>query len=245
MPARPTFRPARSPGVCGRQSGRIGSRVAPCVPAIPYGMSKRADAAGRPIGRTADRVRYVVARPAGRFPRPCRPARLPGCRRSGRRCRSVGSRPAAASRSGSVVGIVAAGGEKRAVFSLTSSVASTLPDPGFPSLLLEKDEPLRSEHRAILRPNATMQSSTVRGAPFEYEGPACDEPHLMPSISARIVARSLKSRHDLQTAANGRKKGRVSIRLFSGRILVRRRTGVVLYRSGRTQRAEILSRSLR
>ena len=202
--------------------------------------------AGRSGGPQTFRVRYVVARPAGRFPRPCRPARLPGCRRSGRRCRSVRvPRPAAASRSGSVVGIVAAGGEKRAVFSLTSSVASTLPDSGFPSLLLEKDEPLRSEHRAILRPNATMQSSTVRGAPFEYEGPACDEPHLMPSISARIVARSLKSRHDLQTAANGRKKGRVSIRLFSGRILVRRRTGVVLYRSGRTQRAEILSRSLR
>ena len=68
----------------------VGSGAAPPLrPGYSLRYEQASGCSGRPIGRTADRVRYVVARPAGRFPRPCRPARLPGCRRSGRRCRSV------------------------------------------------------------------------------------------------------------------------------------------------------------
>ena len=148
------------------------------------------------------------------------------------------ARPAAGGREGDVGRVPSGGGQservgrghrrgprrKTRLFSLTFSATSTLPETGYRSLVLEKDEPLLSEHRGILRPNAVMQSSNRLAALFEHEGQVRDEPHSMPSISARIVARSLKLRHDRQTAANRRKKGRVSVRLFSGRILVSRRS---------------------
>ena len=85
-------------------------------------------------------------------------------------------------------------------------------------LVVEQDEPLRPLHIGILRTDAVMQSPGGLTDLVEQPGHVRVRPRVIPSISARVVARSLKTGHDFRTAAIIRKKGRDSIRLFSGRI---------------------------
>ena len=73
----------------------------------------------------------------------------------------------------------------------------------------------------MLGPNAVMQSPNGLAARFEHEGEVRDEPHSIPSLSARIIARSLKLRHARQIIANMRNKGHDSTQMFINRLLAK------------------------